>query len=90
MDTRFQRNPQVETASLQDETVLLNPADNKFCVLNRTAAFLWENLAEPRTAGQLADQLSQSFDGVTRDDALRDIQDALNQLTSLALVSATS
>lgn len=86
MQPCFQRNPLVEAAPLQDETLLFHAQTRAFCVLNRTAAFLWTCLAEPSSAERLAVQLGESFEGVVAEDALRDVQHTLQEMQSLELI----
>ena len=86
---RFQQNPKIEVAPMKSETVLFNPENNKFCVLNHTAAFLWQQLGEPRTAEDLAGELCTSFDGVSQSDTLRDVEVAIRELLSLECILAS-
>lgn len=88
MSTRFQRNPAIEAAPMQDETILFDPATNTFCMLNGTAAFLWERLAAPCTAEQLAAAVCGSFDGVSEAVAEDDVRGALHEFSALRFVSA--
>jgi hypothetical protein len=74
---------------MQDETILFNPTTNKFCVLNASAALVWQSLETPQPAGALARQLCESFAGVTADEALRDVETTLGQLQALSLVEPT-
>ena len=74
-EVRFHRNPGIEIAPLQSETVLFNPNNNKFCVLNKSAALIWETLDQPRTVGELASELCTRFE-VGEDLALQDAEDA--------------
>jgi hypothetical protein len=71
---------------MQDETILFNPTTNSFCVLNASAALVWQSLETPQSADVLARQLCEAFAGVTADQALQDVETALHQLQSLALV----
>lgn len=71
---------------MQDETVLFNPATKQFCVLNATAAFLWEQLAEPQTEAELSTRLCGAFEGVEGPVAARDVQATLHRLTDLKVV----
>jgi len=71
---------------MQDETILYHPVTNSFVVLNPSAALVWQSLETPQPAGVLAKQLCAAFAGVTPDQALRDVETALNQLQSLSLV----
>lgn len=84
----FQQGSYVETAPLQEELMLFQVHTNKFCVLNRTTAFIWNCLVHPNTAEQLAEAICQHFAGVTWADALRDVQGVLNEMVSLELVVA--
>ena len=82
----FQQNTEVETAPLQQETILFHPRSNRFCILNRTSSFIWSRLRSPMSPEQVADELSAAFDGVTRADALKDVTQALRTLMELDLV----
>jgi hypothetical protein len=48
------RVPWAVTESVAGETVLLDPVGDRYLRLNATGAGLWELLAEPRTADELA------------------------------------
>src|SRR5262249_26548126 len=87
--TFFQRNLGIEIAPLQSETVLFNPKNNKFCVLNKSAAFLWEKLDQPRTVGELASELCARFD-VGEELALKDAQEAVQQFLAVEFVQTHS
>jgi hypothetical protein len=82
----YSRSPAIEAAPLQEETILFDPAKNQFCVLNRTASFLWNHLATPTSADALAASLCQSFSGVGMEDALRDADRALQEMIALSFV----
>jgi hypothetical protein len=86
MTVCFQRNTLVEAAPLQEEVLLFHPATNKFCILNRTAAFVWECLESPSTAEQLVEKLNQSFADVTSAEARQDVQSLLQEMQSLEFV----
>lgn len=86
MSQLFRRAISVESAPMQDETILFNPTTKSFCVLNASAALVWHSLETPQSAGVLARQLCEAFAGVTTDQALRDVEVALNELCSLSLV----
>lgn len=90
MSTRYRRDPTVETAPLQRETILYHPGPNRFCLLNATAACLWEALAEPRTEADLSAALCARFAGVDKATAERDVRAALEELRSLAVIEAES
>lgn len=82
----FRRSTSVESAPMQDETILFNPTTNSFCVLNASAALVWQSLETPQPTEVLAKQLCEAFAGVTTDQALRDVETALHQLQALSLV----
>ena len=90
MSDLYSRSPSIEMAPLQEETILFNPAKNQFCVLNRTASFLWSQLATPTSANALAAKMCQSFSGVGMEDALRDADLALKEMISLNFVVGES
>ena len=83
--TEYKRNPTVEAAPMAGETVLYNPDTNRFCVLNETAAFIWEALEQPRTERQLCDGLLAQFDGVDLEVAERDVAATLSEFRELAI-----
>lgn len=84
---RYTRSAGVEAAPMQDETVLYNPASKQFCLLNETAAFLWDLLEAPQTEEDLAAELCDAFDGVDAEMATRDVRRTLQQLTDLGIVA---
>lgn len=87
---RFSRTPGVEVAPMQGETVIYNPTTGTFCVLNATAAFIWEQLEEARTAEEIAARLCERFDGVNGTEAERDVRSALDQLLEQEMVARGS
>ncbi len=86
MSSLFSRNTKVEMAPMKDETVLFNPANNKFCVLNVTAAFIWQSLEQPKTAEQIAAALAGHFANVGADQAQQDVVRALADLQNIECV----
>jgi len=86
--TTYRRNPAVEASAMKEESLLFNPGSSKFCLLNETAAFLWERLERPSTADELARAVCDRFEGVARDRAEQDVQTWLRRLDDLKLVSA--
>jgi hypothetical protein len=85
----YSRNAAVESAPMRNESVLFNPANNKFCLLNTTAALLWTKLETPQTVGELATTFERHFDGVDSAKASRDIEAALAQLMEVDCVVLT-
>ena len=82
----LQQNSVVETAPLQDDSILFHSGQNRFCILNRTSSFIWNKLQSPSSAEEIAEQLMVAFEGVTAADALRDVNAALQKLMELDLV----
>lgn len=87
MTVVFRRNPSIEASPMPGEALLFNPATNRFCLLNGTAAFVWDRLEQPATAEHLAAELSRHF--ATPGDAQveQDVRAALAQFTELSLVT---
>jgi hypothetical protein len=87
MTDRYQQNPSVEAAALEDEVILLDPETNQFCILNHTASVIWSRVAQPATSEEIAAEVSAQFAGVTEVDALRDVEEALRQLEERRLIT---
>ncbi len=85
---RYQQNPAAEAAPLEQGLMVLEPVNRKFCALNRTSTLVWSELAQPASAEQLADRIVDEFQGVTRSEALRDVQAIITEMTSLGIVVA--
>jgi Coenzyme PQQ synthesis protein D (PqqD) len=86
MSLRVSRDPAVDFAPMKNESVLFQPKTNQFCLLNATATFLWSQLDQPRSVGELADRLFHQFDCVNTTEAVRDVQKLVEELCSLGCV----
>jgi hypothetical protein len=86
MSVRYARASAVEAAPMQGKTILFNSQTNTFCVLNASAAVVWNELATPQEPDALAASLCQAFDGVSAEQARRDVETALQEFASLSLV----
>lgn len=86
MSTVYRRSPAIEMAPLQEETILFDPQSNKFCLLNRTAAFIWNELATPASPHALGAKICESFSAVALENAVRDATGALEEMRSLNFV----
>ena len=84
----YARNVNVEEAPLQDETILLQPAAKTFCLLNRTAAFIWREMSSTYSSELIARKLKTAFEGVSADQAIKDVKSTLQNLVALGFVSA--
>lgn len=82
----LRRNPQVEASPLKDEMLLFDGAANKFFVMNASAAFLWEQLGEPKAEEALAVKMCESFSGVAIDRARADVRATVKQMVDLGLL----
>jgi hypothetical protein len=89
MQLQVSRNRTVDIAPMKEESVLFHPETNKFCLLNVTAAFLWNQLDEPRPVPELAQMLCDHFDGVRISDATRDVEKVVNELLTLKCLESS-
>lgn len=87
MTTVYCRNPAIEAAPLQGESILFNPASNRFCLLNGTAAFVWERLVKPATVEEIAADICQQFAAPTPEQVRADVRAALEKFAELELVA---
>jgi hypothetical protein len=85
----YSRESNIEAAPLQDETILLQPAAKTFCLLNRTAAFIWSEMSAPMTSETIALRLAATFEGVTENQAANDVESTLRQLVSMGFVATS-
>ena len=81
----MRRVPWAVTETVAGETVLLDPVGDRYLRLNATGAALWELLAEPRSAGDLARALAERH-GLDDATASRDAGAFLDSLRSRGLV----
>ena len=84
-DSRILRDPNVLAKRADDQVVLVHLETNRIFELNRTAASLWDALAEPSTPAELEERLALEFD-VDRAELAREIDELLGQLMSEQLV----
>ena len=88
MHKSYRRNPAIETAPLDEEAILFNPAANRFVVMNSTGGFIWSLLEEARSADHLARAMCEQFAQVSFPDALRDVETILAEMVSQNLIIA--
>ena len=88
MPTVYAQNPKVEVAPMKEETILFNPGNNKFCVLNPTAAFIWQSLGQPKTAEEVAAALVEKFHSIDLGRAQQDVLRALDEMHTIECVVA--
>ena len=80
------RNPKTELARMNDEAMLFDPEKSQFFQLNPTAAFVWDQLAQPSTVQGLADQLSKRFEGALASEVERDVDKLVEQMLAHRLI----
>jgi hypothetical protein len=96
VSARVIRNPAVDVAPMKNECVLFQPQTNQFCLLNITATFIWNQLERSYAVSELAQTLCDHYDGVSSADAVRDVEQTVNNLlflnclTSAEMVSLTA
>ena len=88
MEQNLFRNPAADFAPMKNESVVFQSKTNKFCMLNGTATFIWNQLEKPRSVSELADMLCRQYDGVSLAEAMRDVEQAVQQLLSLECLSS--
>ena len=86
MPDTFKRNAEIEAAPLDDECILFSPSKNKFYVLNRTASFIWSRMEKSSSADDVAAAVMRSFSGVTASQVIQDVESALSEMASLAVI----
>jgi hypothetical protein len=82
----LRQNPEIEASELNGELLLFNGTTNKFFVMNRTAAFVWEKIKQPTGEQELASALCQHFNGTTMEQALEDVKETLKNMRDLSLI----
>ena len=82
----MRQNPEIEASELNGELLLFNGTTNKFFVMNRTAAFVWEKIKQPTGEQELASALCQHFNGTTKEQALADVKETLKDMRELGLL----
>ncbi len=90
LDTRYRQVAQVEAAPMLAETILYHPTKQQFCVLNATAAFVWESMKAPSSASELATALLGHFSGVDATEAERGVAETIKRLHDLELIEPLS
>jgi hypothetical protein len=84
---RFKQSGDVQSSVVGDRVVLLHRRTQKSIVLNPTGASLWNALATPTTAADLAGRLLAAHEELTPDRAASDVAAYLEQLSEQELVA---
>ncbi|MFH1022265.1 MAG: PqqD family protein [Planctomycetota bacterium] len=85
---RLVRDRRTPWQKIQEEVVVVLPRERRVYLLNPTAGFLWDLLAEPRTAEELAGALEREFD-VTFARALADVRNFTGSLAGAGVLRET-
>ena len=88
MNTTYIATAGLESAPLQDGSVLYNLQTGKFILLNRSAAFLWTELVAPTGKDDLSRRLCATYPQAATPGLLRDVEAALSSFQDLQLVSS--
>jgi hypothetical protein len=85
----FTRNERVESAPLENESILYNPDNKQFVKLNATTALIWDRLGDGASMDDIATFLCDHFAGVSPEQAIEDARGALDEMSRLGLVQAS-
>lgn len=88
MGMLYRQCPSIEAAPLQEETILFHPEKKQFCVLNRSASFIWNQLATPASTNSVAAKLCESFSGISLENALGDTDRTVQEMLALKFVAS--
>lgn len=72
-----------------DRVVLYHRVSRTALVLNPTGTRMWQLLEQPQTADALARDLQDAYRSLTEDQASRDVEAFLKDLSQHAMVSAS-
>ena len=79
---RYLVNPDVSCREddLTEGALLFNPDTGGILVINPTGLLIWQALSQPRTPGEIVDNLLEACDDVPRDQVAEDVDDFLETL----------
>ncbi|MFQ5702926.1 MAG: PqqD family protein [Gemmatimonadales bacterium] len=83
---RYRRDPDIESAPMPEDTILYNPSASNFCMLNQTAAHVWEKLASPASTDELVSSIREHFSVGETDAVERDVRETLRQFQDMKMV----
>lgn len=82
----YMRNPSVNAALLDNETILMSTEGNRYFSLNSLGSYIWELLEKPRSLSDLVSAIQADYD-VTEDQACQDATEFLDVLHARKLIS---
>ena len=88
MATRYRRLDGVDEERLDDERILLHPTTANMCVLNETAAILWDAVAEFDTADALAQLIVEGRPEIAETESRAFVDTFVRDLSAAGLLLA--
>jgi len=82
----YRQSPEADATMAGDRAAIFHRGTRVAITLNATGTLLWSYLSEPRSESELVDHLSQRFPALAADQATRDVQNFLGQLSSHGLI----
>jgi hypothetical protein len=84
----YKRRDGIEYAEMDQEVLLYDPGNVKFCALNPTAGFVWERLATSRSFEALLSDLTGAYAVPAPESAEQDLRAILRELAEMSFVTA--
>lgn len=84
----WQRVSHLPFQTIDEVTLVVNPARREVHLLNETASRVWELCAAPRTMDELLDTLGDEYDA-PRDELLREVTELVDGLRDKSLLVST-
>jgi hypothetical protein len=86
-DARFRRSNRVDETRVGDRVVLYHRDTGSGVVLNPTGSIIWDALAAPKSAADLADKLSARYPGLERERLTADVGSYVESLLENGLIA---
>jgi len=86
---QYKRRDNILAEPLQEHLVMLDIDMGKYFSLNQVATRIWELLGKPKTSEELCQNLIDEFE-VDEDLCKREVEEYLNQMLKLKLISVVS
>ena len=77
---RYLANSVVSCGEEVDGFVLFNPDTDDMAVINPSGRALWDWIASPRSAQEMAVFLVETYEGVSEEQAAKDVQEFIHSL----------
>lgn len=87
---RFRRSNRVDETRVGDRVVLYHRDTGSGVVLNPTGSIIWDALATPRSAADLAGDLAARYPGLENDRISRDVGTYVESLLENGLIASDS